>query len=112
MVSSTFGLLLLLSKAEVTRGPWIDFKKEPLKELMVIDIKKAGKKKRMELSALFDKKIANSTVCNSTFKAIPNEFANPVLRRIIDEELCRVLDIPLKLTSLYKLLSREPMLTG
>jgi len=110
-LNSTFGLLLLLSIAEVTRGPWVDFKKEHLWEMPILDVVKSRKIKSALLN-LYDKKIGNKKISESELKALPDEFANPVIRREIDEEICKILGIELKLDALYKLLSKEPMITG
>ncbi len=109
--NSTFGLLLLLSIAEVTQGPWVDVKKEYLKEIQVLDVHRLGHKKA-SLLALYDREIGNTPICRLRLKPIPEEFASPNTRRIIDDEICRILSLDLKLDALYKLLSREPMLTG
>lgn len=109
--NSTFGLLLLLSTAEVTQGPWVDFKKEHLWEMPILDIAKSRKMKSALLN-LYEKKIGNKKISESELKRLPDEFASPVVRREIDEEICRILGIELKLDALYKLLSKEPMITG
>jgi hypothetical protein len=110
-LNSTFGLLLLLSIAEVTRGPWVKFKKEHLWEMPILDVAKSHKI-RSALLNLYEKKIGNKKISESELKALPDEFAKPVIRREIDEEICKILGIELKLDALYKLLSKEPMITG
>ncbi|MCC5999148.1 MAG: SAM-dependent methyltransferase [Thermofilum sp.] len=105
-LNSTLGFLLLSSIAEVTRGPWVEFKKEYLSELPVLDVNSLNQQQKSELLKLYD------NACKLKFKALPREFENPYARRIIDEELSRILGLKLELKALYELLSREPMLTG
>ena len=105
-MNSTFGFLLLLSIAEVTRGPWVDFKKEHLWRMPILDINKLGRKAKNTLLNLYDK------ISNKNFKPLPREFAEPHTRKTIDEQICKTLNLKLNLNTLYKLLSKEPMLTG
>ncbi|MEM3054881.1 MAG: hypothetical protein QXM52_04165, partial [Candidatus Bathyarchaeia archaeon] len=111
-MNSTFGFLLLSSIAEVTRGPWVKFKKEHLWEMPVLDVHKLGRKKRDALRELYDKNLDDKKISELKFKALPHEFAEPSTRKIIDEELCKILGLDLKFDALYKMLSKEPMLTG
>lgn len=105
--NSTFGILLLLSIAEVTRGPWVKFKKELLSEMPILNVNMLESKDRENLLNLFDKKI-----CNLEIKPLPEEFANPDARRVIDEAISETLNLKIKLDPLYNLLSNEPMLKG
>ncbi|MEM3673803.1 MAG: hypothetical protein QW468_06265, partial [Candidatus Bathyarchaeia archaeon] len=111
-INSTFGFLLLSSIAEVTQGPWVKFKKEHLRELLVPDFNKLGRKKRDALLDLYDKNFDGKEINKLKFKPLPKEFAEPSARKIIDEEICNILGLELKLDTLYKMLSKEPMLTG
>ncbi|MEM2294426.1 MAG: hypothetical protein QXX41_14235 [Nitrososphaerota archaeon] len=45
------------------------------------------------------------------FMSLPQEFAQPSTRKIIDEEICKVLGLDIKLDALYEMLPKEPMLT-
>jgi len=111
-VNSTFGTLLLLSLAEVTQGPWVDFKKEYLLELPILDVRRLGRKTRTSLLDLYEKRLDDKKISESILKPLPEEFADPLTRKAIDEEICKNLGIELELGVLYKLLSKEPMLTG
>jgi len=111
-MNSTFGFLLLSSIAEVTQGPWVDFKKEHLWRMPVLDVNKLGRKTKNALLNLYDKPLNGKKISELKFKALPKEFAEPYARKIIDEEICKALGLKLKLDVLYKLLSKEPMLTG
>jgi type I restriction-modification system DNA methylase subunit len=111
-MNSTFGLLLLLSIAEVTRGPWVDFKKEHLWEMPILNVGKLRHKVKDALLELYDKSLNGKKLSKSELKALPKEFANPSIRKVIDEEICKSLGLDLNLDALYKLLSKEPMLTG
>jgi hypothetical protein len=111
-MNSTFGFLLLSSIAEVTRGPWVKFKKEHLWEMPILDVNKLKRKTKDALLNLYDKSLNGKKIGELKFKALPEEFAEPSARKIIDEEICKSLDLELKLDILYKLLSKEPMLTG
>ena len=104
-LNSTYGMLLLLSIAEVTRGPWIKFKKGKLRELPVLDLTKLkGNAKKLLL--LYDE------ISASTFQSIPQEFANPKARAKIDEALNNVLDLNVDLTEIYEMLAKDPVITG
>ncbi|MGC8937096.1 MAG: hypothetical protein ACP5KV_07040, partial [Candidatus Methanomethylicaceae archaeon] len=111
-MNSTFGFLLLSSIAEVTRGPWVKFKKEHLREMPVLDVNKLGENTRDALLQLYDKSLNGKKISELKFKALPQEFAEPSARKIIDEEICKILGLELKLDTLYEMLSKEPMLTG
>jgi len=104
--NSTFGLLLLSSIAEVTRGPWVDFKKEHLWEMPVLDVNRLNSKAKKLLLALYDK------TRRLELKSLPDEFANPSTRRMIDEGVSEALGLDLKLDTLYNLLADEPMIKG
>lgn len=111
-INSTFGFLLLSSIAEVTQGPWVKFKKEHLWEMPILNVGKLRRKVKDALLELYDKSLNGKKVSESLLKSLPEEFANPSTRKVIDEEICKSLGIDLKLDVLYKLLSKEPMLTG
>jgi len=111
-LNSTWGILLLLSIAEVTQGPWVKFKKEHLWEMPIVDVSRISKKVKAGLLSLYDKEFCGKKICESPLKALPEEFANPSVRKEIDEEICKILGLDLKLDTLYKLLAKEPMLTG
>ncbi len=111
-MNSTFGFLLLSSIAEVTQGPWVKFKKEHLREMPILNVGKLRHKVKDALLELHDKSLNGKKLSKSELKALPEEFANPSTRKVIDEELCKNLSLDLKLDVLYKLLSKEPMLTG
>ncbi|MBT0160397.1 hypothetical protein G4O51_10485 [Candidatus Bathyarchaeota archaeon A05DMB-2] len=111
-MNSTFGLLLLLSTAEVTQGPWVDFKKESLQEMPVLDIRKPSRKTKTNLLELYEERLDGKRLSESKLKALPEEFANPFTRKAIDDGICEKLGLEIKLDALYKLLSKEPMLTG
>jgi type I restriction-modification system DNA methylase subunit len=111
-INSTFGFLLFSSIAEVTRGPWIKIKKKYLQNMYVLDINKLNKHQRDALLQLYDKQVASAKISELRFKALPEEFAQPDARKIIDEEICNILGLKLNLGTLYRMLSTEPMLTG
>lgn len=111
-INSTFGFLLLSSIAEVTRGPWVKFKKEHLWEMPILNVVKLRRKVKDALLELYDKSLNGKKVSKSELKSLPEEFANPSTRKVIDEEICKSLGLDLRLDILYKLLSKEPMLTG
>jgi len=111
-INSTFGFFLLSSIAEVTRGPWIDLKKKYLEEMPVLDINKLENRQKTALLELYDKYVNGQKICELRFKSLPQEFAQPDARKTIDKEICDILGLKLKLDTLYKMLSTEPMLTG
>jgi len=80
-MNSTFGFLLLSSIAEVTRGPWVKFKKEHLWEMPVLDVNRLTRKKREELLNLYDRSINGKKINQLKFKSLPQEFAEPSARK-------------------------------
>jgi len=111
-INSTFGFLLLSSVAEVTCGPWVKFKKEHLWNMPILDVNGLSDKEKTAILQLYDKTVDSKKISELKFKALPQEFAEPLARKIIDEEICKILGLEIKLDTLYKMLSREPMLTG
>jgi hypothetical protein len=105
-MNSTLGFLLLSSMAEVTHGPWVKFKKEYLLEMPVLDINALNDDQKNAFLQLYD------NVRDLRFRALPQEFADPSARKVIDGEISRILGLKLRLEALYELLSKEPMLTG
>ena len=106
--NSTFGMLLMLPIAEVTRGPWIKFKKGNLKELLVIDPRTLNNDHLRQLLSLYDEIEKNGL----EFKPLPTELAEPDLRRKVDEVFCDVLGVnPDYLDDIYPLMARDPMIT-
>jgi hypothetical protein len=78
----------------------------------ILDVNKLKRKTKDALLNLYDKSLNGKKIGELKFKALPEEFAEPSARKIIDEEICKSLDLELKLDILYKLLSKEPVLTG
>lgn len=105
-LNSTLGLLLLLSGAEVTRGPWISFKKAELSNLLVLDIRRLKRENRNLILNRFNE------LSKMEFKPLPDEFRDPDTRRKIDELFNEALGIQYNLDSLYELLSVDPMITS
>lgn len=111
-LNSTFGLLLLLSTSEVTRGPWIEFKKgdrddnSGLWVLPAINLRKLREKQKQAFLDLYDK------MANQTLKPFSEEFSNPKEKKEIDDSVSEILGINADLTDVYKMLSRDPMITG
>jgi len=111
-LNSTLGLLLLLSVAEVTRGPWIEFKKGDRGEksglwgLPVINLHKLSGEQKQELIRVYDK------VSDKAIKPFPEEFSNPEVRKEIDKSINGILGIEADLSDVYEMLSRDPMITG
>lgn len=104
--NSTYGLFLFLSNGEVTRGPWMKFKKTPLWKLPVLDFRKLPAKSIRNLLDIY------AQVRRVEFKPHREEFNQPTVRRTLDEALGRVLGITTSLDELYRLLSVDPMITA
>lgn len=104
--NSSLGSLLLFSIAEITRGAWIGFKKEPLHDLPVLDLSKLTIEQARTIVDLYE------DVRLKELKPLPEEYANPDVKRRIDEEFSKVLKIEVNLDPLYKLLSCDPTLTA
>jgi len=105
-INSTYGTLPLLSISEVTRGPWLAFKKTPLWKLPILDIRKLSKKQVKELLDLY------SHVRNSELQPLPKEFKDPKVRKKIDDKFNEILGLNVDLNLLYGLLSKDPTITG
>lgn len=105
-LNSTFGTILLLSIAEVTRGAWVKFKKEPLNTLPIINLSKISTGQAKNLLDLYNE------VRLQELKPLPQEFAKPNIRKKIDDAFNQILNIQAKLDELYKLLSRDPTITA
>jgi len=104
--NATYGALLLFSIAEITRGAWVGFKKEPLSKLPVIDISKFTMKEAENLLELYDE------VHLQELKPLPEEFAKPHIRKKIDDTFNHTLNIKAKLEDLYTLLAHDPTITA
>lgn len=105
-INSTYGTLLLLSLSEVTRGPWIKFKKTPLWKLPVLDIRKLSGKQVKELLDLY------SHIRNGELQPLPKEFREPRVKGKIDYKFNEILGLNVNLNTLYGLLSTDPTITG
>ncbi len=109
--NSTYGFLLLLSVAEVTRGPWIEFKKGERGEtglwgLPVIDVSKLSEEQKQELRDLYGR------VSDESLKPFPEEYRIPGVKKEIDDGINRILGIKVDLSDIYEMLCRDPMITG
>jgi hypothetical protein len=104
--NSTPGLLLLLSTAEVTRGPWIKIKKRPLKDLPVLDITTLSQPEASTLLEVYRK------IEKQPLKPLPNEFTDPQVRSIIDDVLSATLLLETDWDPLYSKLACDPTLTA
>ncbi|MBO3798909.1 MAG: N-6 DNA methylase [Thermoproteota archaeon] len=78
-LNSTFGFFLLMSIAEVTQGPWVDLKKEPLQEMPILDIRKLSDKAREHFLKLYDKVWNQSS--NHFQKNSPTQIQGELLMR-------------------------------
>jgi len=105
-LNSTPGILLLLSMAEVTRGPWVKFKKTALRRLPVLNLSQLDEKGLRLLLECY------SMVYQHRFRPLPEEFASPELRRHIDQTLVRALGLKVNMEGLYRLLARDPTVTS
>lgn len=99
-------LLCATSGEQFLRMGWVESKKEYLFGMPVFDINALSENQKNAFLQLYDR------VCELRFKVLPQEFAGPSTRKTIDEEICRILGLKLRLEALYQLLSKEPILTG
>jgi hypothetical protein len=104
-LNSTLGLLLLLSQAETTRGPWVKFKKRPLHHLPVADFTQLGDAEIDSLRHTYEK------VAQQKLEALPIEFASPRVRQQIDSAFDEALHLSMDLVPLYRLLAQDPTIT-
>jgi hypothetical protein len=102
----------LLLTFEIRQGPWFDFKKEHLGEMPVLDIRRMSRKTKINLLELYEEHLYGKKLSESKLKVLPEEFAEAFTRKAIDAGICEEMNLELKLDVLYKLLSKEPMLTG
>jgi hypothetical protein len=102
-LNSTLGLLLLLANRVETRGAWVQFKKETLHNLPVLDVRKlkAGQLKR--LTDAFDR------LAKVPLRPLP-QMAEDEGRAAIDDAIRRALNLG-DLTKLRHALAREPVIT-
>ena len=106
-LNSTYGLLLLFSIAEVTEGPWVEFKKDHLWNLPVLDITKLSDEQKSELIKLYN------DISKKSFEPLPLEFSKPKVRKIIDNKIHEIiLGKDVDLSDVYEMLSKDPMITG
>ena len=105
-INSTLGMLLLLSVAEVTRGPWVKFKKRVVSRLPLLDLSQLDQKKTRQLLECY------GMVCQRHLRPLPAEFGDPDLRRRIDQSLLQALQLEVELDGLYRLLARDPTITN
>ncbi len=105
-LNSTLGMLLLFSIAQVTRGPWISIKKDMLRTLPVLDLARLSEEDKNALLSLYDE------VSTRDFRPLPEEFERPDTRKIIDDAFCKLLGLKSDLSEVYRLLARDPMITG
>lgn len=105
-LNSTLGFVSALSSAEVTEGPWVAFKKEELWKLPVLDVNFLTQPQKKSFLKLYNK------ISTESFQSPPDEFKNPMIRKRIDAQVLKILGISLDLKELYRLLSKEPMITG
>jgi hypothetical protein len=104
-INSTLGLLLLLSGAETTRGPWVKFKKRPLHRLSVVDFSQLDSADVDRLRHTYNE------VRQQQLQPLPLEFARPRVRRRIDNAFDKALRLDADLTPLYRLLAQDPTIT-
>lgn len=110
--NSTYGFLLLLSAAEVTRGPWIEFKKGNKDDnsgvwgVPVLDLNKMSAQQKKKLLELYEQ------VSDKVIKSFPDEYSDPEIKKHIDDELNKILGITVDLSDIYEMISRDPMITG
>lgn len=104
-INSTLGLLLLLSQAETTRGPWVKFKKRPLHDLPVVDFS------QLEGADIDRLRHTYAEVRGQKLQPLPAEFAKPNVRQRIDNAFDKVLRLDTDLTPLYRLLAQDPTVT-
>ncbi len=101
-LNSTLGLLLLLGNRQETEGAWVDFKKESLNELPVLDVRKLSRKKINQLDRTFN------NLCHQLLQPLPQMASDPV-RKQIDQAIAAALGLP-DLTPLRECLAREPVI--
>jgi len=107
--NSTFGFLLLLASSTSHRGDRFTLKKEQLLRFPVIDTSFFSKKNKQTLVDLFDR------VKNIPFEPFPREFKlasiGKGVRKQIDSEFIRILNLKIDLKPYYELLSKEPVIS-
>jgi hypothetical protein len=102
-LNSTLGLFLLIGNRVETEGAWVQFKKEALHNLPVLDVRKlkAGQLKR--LTDAFDR------LAKVPLRPLP-QMADDEGRAAIDDAIRRALNLG-DLTKLRHALAREPVIT-
>ena len=103
-LNSTFGILSLYGQRVVTAGAWMSIKKPAWSSMQVLDVRELSKDQLEQLEATFD------SIVNESLKPVAELNVDPV-RIKIDEDICRVLNIP-NIDSIRQLLAREPSLSA
>ncbi len=100
-LNSTLGLLSLLSNRAETEGPWVDFKKPILENLLVPDLRIVPSEQQRFLASAFDR------LCHQGLLPLP-EMANDPVRAEIDAAVSTALRLP-DFSFLRTMLAREPV---
>ena len=103
-LNSTLGLILMFAGRVPTRGPWVQFKKPLLAEMLILDVDSLPKKTLEDLANAFD------AVSKLTLHPLA-ELSVDEVRRDIDKAIAEVLSLP-DLTPIREMLGREPILTN
>lgn len=108
--NSTFGLILLLSKAINNKGTWFNLKKSQLTTLPILDIKSLSKNKKRDIISFFKE------IKKETFVSIPEEFKSAAngkgVRKKIDDIFCKAMNLKIKLEHYYDMLAKDPIITN
>ncbi len=103
-LNSAFGILSLYGQRVVTEGAWTSIRKPAWSSMQVLDVRELSDVQLEQLESTFE------AIANESLKPVAELNVDPV-RIKIDEDICRVLNIP-NIDSVRQLLAREPSLSA
>ena len=107
--NSTFGFLFFLVSSTSHRGDRFTLKKEQLLHLPILDISILSNRNKRNLLKLFER------IKNIPFNPFPQEFElaskDKGIRKEIDDEFIKVLNLNINLKPYYEMLSKEPVIS-
>jgi hypothetical protein len=102
-LNSTLGLILLIANRTETRGSWVQFKKEPLHRMLVLDVRALTPGQLEKLASTFD------DLKDKPLQSL-SQMADDKTRAVIDQAISEALGLS-DLTGLRRKLAQEPLIS-
>jgi hypothetical protein len=102
-LNSTLGLILLIANRTETRGSWVQFKKEPLHRMLVLDVRALTPGQLEKLASTFD------DLKDKPLQSL-SQMADDKTRAVIDQAISEALSLS-DLTGLRRKLAQEPLIS-